>query len=110
MSEIDDGGAAFSRNAYAGMSLREWYAGMALQGLLANPSVILKQTDIPELSFEYADAVIRAGKGGVMLVTCEQHNCVVIFEGKTIGGCPMCQLEDELDLAKEQIENLESAK
>ena len=40
-----------------------------------------------------------------MLVTCEQHNCVVIFEGKTVGGCPMCQLEDELDLAKEQIEN-----
>ena len=45
-----------------------------------------------------------------MLVTCEQHNCVVIFEGKTVGGCPMCQLEDELDLAKEQIENLEAAK
>lgn len=45
-----------------------------------------------------------------MLVTCEQHNCVVIFEGKTIGGCPMCQLEDELSAAKEMIENLDSAK
>lgn len=72
MSEIDSGGNAFPYCVWVGdhhnghntgMSKREWYAGMALQGLLANPSVILKQTDIPELSFEYADAMIRAGKG-----------------------------------------------
>ncbi len=81
MSEIDSGGNAFPRHEISGygrigdadhdlwerqksgMSLREWYAGMALQGLLANPSTILKQADIPELSFEYADSMIRAGKG-----------------------------------------------
>jgi len=44
-------------------SLHNEFAGMALHGLLANPSVILKQTDIPELSFEYADSMIRVGKG-----------------------------------------------
>ncbi len=44
-------------------SLHNEFAGMAMHGLLANPSVILKQTDIPELSFEYADSMIRAGKG-----------------------------------------------
>lgn len=72
MSEIKDGGPAFpgsykGQHGYHvwsdGMSKREWFAGMALQGLLANPSTILKQADIPELSFEYADSMIRAGKG-----------------------------------------------
>jgi len=76
MSEIDGGGPAFPlpvnadidcagrfASGYGGISKREWFAGMALQGLLANPSMILKQADIPELSFEYADAMIRAEKG-----------------------------------------------
>lgn len=74
MSEIDSGGPAFpseqgetskgwNQTYESGMSKREWFAGMALQGLLANPSTILKQADIPELSLEYADAMILAGKG-----------------------------------------------
>ena len=70
MSEIKltyTGGPAFPVSEgtvqFLGLSKREWFAGMALQGLLANPSTILKQTDIPELSFEYADSMIRAGKG-----------------------------------------------
>lgn len=71
MSEIDDGGYAFpgsysekgEMNWYVGLTKRQWFAGMALKGLLANPSTILKQADIPELSFEYADAMLRAGKG-----------------------------------------------
>lgn len=63
MSEINDGGPAFARQDWAGMSLREWFAGMALQGLMANRSAIVNQLHIPELCFEYADAMIRAGKG-----------------------------------------------
>lgn len=69
MSEIDSGGKAYPSHGtmgevtHEGMTLRQWFAAMALQGLLANPSTILKQADIPELSFEYADAMIRAGKG-----------------------------------------------
>ena len=73
MSEID-GGPAFpseqgetskgwNQTYESGLTKREWFAGMALQGLLANPSTILKQADIPELSFEYADSMIRAGEG-----------------------------------------------
>ena len=70
MSEIDDGGTAFPVEggpnsqliSHYGLSKREWYAGMALQGLLANPPTILKQLRIPELCFEYADAMIRAEK------------------------------------------------
>ena len=37
--QIDDGGPAFPSHpdsAYAGMTLRDWFAGMALQGLLTN--------------------------------------------------------------------------
>lgn len=73
MSEIKDGGSAFpgmEENACGqetgwkqGMTLRQWFAGMALQGLLANPSPMLKNLDIPELAYEYADAMLRAGKG-----------------------------------------------
>jgi hypothetical protein len=69
MSEIDSGGKAYPSHGtmgevtHEGMTLRQWFAAMALQGLLANPSTILKQADIPELSFEYADSMIRAGKG-----------------------------------------------
>jgi hypothetical protein len=72
MSEID-GGPAFpseqgetskgwNQTYESGLTKREYFAAMALQGLLANPSTILKQADIPELSFEYADAMIRQGK------------------------------------------------
>ena len=32
---IDTGGPAFPVGSYAGMNLRDWFAGMALQGLLA---------------------------------------------------------------------------
>ena len=74
MSESKDGGPAFpseqgetskgwNQTYESGLTKREYFAAMALQGLLANPSTILKQADIPELSFEYADAMIRAGKG-----------------------------------------------
>ena len=74
MSESKDGGPAFpseqgetskgwNQTYESGLTKREYFAAMALQGLLAYPSTILKQADIPELSFEYADAMIRAGKG-----------------------------------------------
>lgn len=53
MSRIDDGGPAFPRpmshdgngsraeafSAHEGMSLRDWFAGQALAGMLADPDV-----------------------------------------------------------------------
>lgn len=65
MSTKNDGGAAFPET---GMSLRDWFAGQALKGLLSNshpsgPSF----TTIDEctnyyakLSFLYADAMLKA--------------------------------------------------
>jgi hypothetical protein len=45
-----------------GMSLRDWFAGMALQGVLAahaDPETVLpKQTDAAEMAYQYADAML----------------------------------------------------
>jgi hypothetical protein len=63
---IDDGGRAFpSLDAYGpkGMSLRDWFAGMAMQGLLSNPEVIdPDMKDLATDSFAVADAMIEARK------------------------------------------------
>lgn len=37
--KVDDGGPAFPLDRWQyGMSLRDWYAGMAMQGYIANPT------------------------------------------------------------------------
>ena len=86
MSEIDSGGMAFpvtptDRSGQIGpteygLTKREWYAGMALQGYLSNPTSF--GPPVPEAdkynprlvadvsaNFAYmlADAMLRAGKG-----------------------------------------------
>jgi hypothetical protein len=75
-SRIDDGGAAFPvRMGYysQGMSLRDWFAGMALQGILANPATILSDIfkdgegwhcpeTIADCAIESADALLAAVK------------------------------------------------
>ncbi len=43
-------------------SLRDWFAGMAMQGLLSNPSIIDtlgKYHNIIDTSFSYADAMLK---------------------------------------------------
>lgn len=75
-----DGGPAFGHAAYGpsddftgapGMSLRDWFAGMALQGLVATgKSISLEADDIPEQvtyetlaarrSYKIADAMLKA--------------------------------------------------
>ena len=87
MSEIDDGGPAFPVSpkkveagvvymARDGLSKREWFAGMALQGYLANPTSFgppVHESDkynprlVADVSANFAymlaDAMIKAGKG-----------------------------------------------
>lgn len=68
MSEIDSGGMAFPVSQdtahFPGMTLRQWYAGMALQGILSRDSIQFhKSTTIAVWAYDYADAMIRAGKG-----------------------------------------------
>ena len=73
MSEIDSGGPAFSGSYKGqqgeirwseGMSKREYFAGMALQGMLSNPTISIEKSDLCGGAFDFADRMIRAGKGG----------------------------------------------
>lgn len=71
MNTISDGGPAFP------LSLRDWLAGMALQGLLTNSGGPIQangmcgwsltncvEKDVAELALSLADAVIAVKKGG----------------------------------------------
>lgn len=63
MSKIDDGGPASPQiNETSGMTLREYFAGQALAGLLADPTVRGEglQKKVARLSFEIADAMLAA--------------------------------------------------
>ena len=78
-TQIDDGGPAYPNNdahgcAYPGMTLRQWYAGEALKGLLSNPSIIqpngltgwsltnCTSTYIARFAVSFADETIAAEK------------------------------------------------
>lgn len=77
----DDGGLAFpgfhidngTTTVYGGMTLRQWYAGMAMQGILANQDERNVQRggrgtgmgtsrDVATYAFVVADAMIAAEK------------------------------------------------
>lgn len=66
-----DGGPAFpkvpddSRNGSAGMSLRDWFAGQALAGMLPQEEhgVCHYASDTAEMAYRYADAMIEARNG-----------------------------------------------
>lgn len=71
---IDDGGQAFPgaptlANPAEGMSLRDWFAGKALQGELASQSEDTgtwserAAEELAQLAYCYADAMIQARKG-----------------------------------------------
>ena len=59
----DDGGPAYPSHpdsAYAGMTLRQWYAGLAMQGLCANKEFSgCGPDDIAEMAFDQADAMFE---------------------------------------------------
>jgi len=76
MSATNNGGPAFALshpyygpgirvNVREGMSLRDWFAGRALQGILAQPldsSCSFNPKLCAESSYEYADAMLTARK------------------------------------------------
>lgn len=55
----------------SGMTLRDWFAGMALQGLLGNSAFVCSFYEArdrpgitpPKLAFEMADAMLKARQG-----------------------------------------------
>ncbi len=73
MKEKNDGGPAFPCSGTEGvnpeslgMSLRDWFAGMALQGMLSNSvdfksrGEVVKPIDYPSECFAIADAMLKA--------------------------------------------------
>jgi hypothetical protein len=68
MSKIDDGGPAFpvpdgeaANRGYHGLSMRDWFAGQALAGLLAHASGEDPHKS-PGLAFKLADDMLKARK------------------------------------------------
>jgi hypothetical protein len=59
---INDGGPAFPFKGYAGetygMTLRDWFAGQALAGMLIGEW--LSDKGVATLAYEYADAMLAA--------------------------------------------------
>ena len=70
MSAKNDGGPAFpvpvaqpfgeGWMAVGGMSLRDWFAGQALAGLLACPEVTGSEHTLTKSAYNYADAMLKA--------------------------------------------------
>jgi hypothetical protein len=59
---MNDGGPAFptSSGGVEGMSLRDWYAGMAMKGLLASSGTAGLASEFAKTSFMQADEMIKA--------------------------------------------------
>lgn len=75
-TKIDDGGQAFPSSGdygsqLSGMSLRDWFAGQIIAGIMADTSTCLDgpngiQTNAcAQQAWELADVMIRARKTGV---------------------------------------------
>ena len=71
MSEpINDGGPAFPMQGdpddryvgYLGMSLRDWFAGKALSGILSDNTVRDDPASFADIAYDMADAMIAARK------------------------------------------------
>lgn len=62
-TEMDDGGPAFpsqpwDKNFQPGMSLRDWFAGQALTGLMALQFVKASNEEFAKISYKTADAML----------------------------------------------------
>jgi hypothetical protein len=69
---INDGGPAFpsvgegfGNPSYSapGMTLRDWFAGQALAGALADPTCDLSPIELAKKIYEFADAMLAAREG-----------------------------------------------
>ena len=61
MNNINTGGPAFPfGTAFAGMTLRDYFAAKALQGVLADPDLVMSKHEIAACAYEIADAMIQA--------------------------------------------------
>jgi hypothetical protein len=68
MSDSNDGGPAFPTQngckSDEGMSLRDWFAGMALSAVISPETHMATTTATAQCCYDIADAMIEARKGG----------------------------------------------
>lgn len=74
MTDKSDGGPAFPMIGWKspdgmlampnepGMSLRDWFAGQAMKGLIAHPSSEGSVTIVAQWAYDYADAMLAVRK------------------------------------------------
>lgn len=77
--KVEDGGRAFPfhelsqeeaaalggvRAQHLGMSLRDWFAGQALGGMLADPATLAGCPKVAAAAYDYADAMLAERKNG----------------------------------------------
>lgn len=64
MITIKDALSAFPIDSNEGMTLRQWYAGLAMQGLLANSDRFYDKWDIARIASDIADVMLDTFEGG----------------------------------------------
>lgn len=67
MSKIDNGGPAFPTQSdshyYHGMTLRDYFATKAMQGMLACEMLRATEQEFADRAYKVADAMLKARKG-----------------------------------------------
>jgi len=53
------GGPAFPDQYKDGMSIRDYFAAKAMQGLVSDPDLVLDAIQTAQLSYKYADAMLQ---------------------------------------------------
>jgi len=64
MQEKYDGGTAFPAETTLGyeegMTLRDYFAAKAMLGLVSDPDLVIDSTQVAQLAYVYADAMLEA--------------------------------------------------
>jgi len=64
MQEKYDGGTAFPAETTLGyeegMTLRDYFAAKAMLGLVSDPDLVIDSTQVAQLAYVYADAMLKA--------------------------------------------------
>jgi hypothetical protein len=57
---LHTGGPAFPVGNVNGMSLRDYFAAKAMLGLVSDPDLVIDSTQVAQLAYVYADAMLEA--------------------------------------------------
>lgn len=60
MNEVNTGGWAFPNHGYEGMTLRDYFAAKAMQGIVADPDLSMGVDKVAEWAYTQADAMLAA--------------------------------------------------